>query len=65
MYKLCFSLHAAYAYVSPVCAYIAMTQGEAHSIFFVLALILVLFDYASHMQLWKLRERRIQHAHDL
>ena len=33
--------------------------------FFVLALILVLFDYASHMQLWKLRERRIQHAHDL
>ena len=32
--------------------------------FFVLALILVLFDYASHMQLWKLRERRIQHAHD-
>ena len=33
--------------------------------FFVLALILVFFDYASHMQLWKLRERRIQHAYDI
>lgn len=32
--------------------------------FFVLALILALFDYASHMKLWKLRERRIQHTHD-
>lgn len=50
--------------LSPVCAYITMTQTGSTLHFFVLALILALFDYASHMQLWKLRERRIQHAHD-